>query len=332
MSSAVGSRSTPITRRPGSSVRNFSECPPAPMVPSMSTAPDPSALRRVRAGRNTSKQRSSSTGTWPKPPVASGMSAPSRRENRWAARRGAAVASRSLSDGTNLASGKYVRAGSDRGHGARARASDNVAECFIAGCGEVLFVGLSVLLPGRRVPNLQVFNGSGDDAVLGEACVATVVGRQRDAALRVGVLFVGAGGQVAQKRSRLGVAPRRLAGLAGEFLEGGPRVHGEAVVLALGDHQPPCQCVTEFGGQREPPFVVEFWRVGAEKHLATSMPFDFRHDTPLSPTSLHLTTRMSPIGVVSAGSQPPCRWLSIEYGCRAASELLLSCSYGQGGA
>ena len=47
-------------------------------------------------------------------------------------------------------------------------------------------------------------------------------------------------------------------------------VDGEAVVLALGDHQPPCQCVAELGGQREPPLVVELWRVGAEKHLATS--------------------------------------------------------------
>src|SRR5947209_9455189 len=37
------------------------------------------------------------------------------------------------------------------------------------------------------------------------------------------------------------------------------------------------------------------------------MPFDIRHDTPQSPTALHLATRMSPIGVVSAGSRPPRR-------------------------
>ena len=38
----VGSRSSPITRRPGRSVRNRSEWPPAPSVASTRTAPDPS--------------------------------------------------------------------------------------------------------------------------------------------------------------------------------------------------------------------------------------------------------------------------------------------------
>src|SRR5690349_18550416 len=181
------------------------------------------------------------------------MRAPSRREKWWAARQYRdqpdvlAGASRSLSDCTNLALGKYVRVGSDRGHGARARALDNVAECFIAGCGEVLFVGFLVLLPGRGVPDLQVVNRSDDDAVFGKARVATMVGRQRDPALGVGVLFVGAGGQVAQERSRLRITARRLTGLAGEFLECGSRVDGEAVVLTLGDHQPPCQRVAELG-------------------------------------------------------------------------------------
>src|ERR1700756_780154 len=135
------------------------------------------------------------------------------------------------------------------------------------------------------------------------------------------MLFVGAGRQVAQEGPGVRVASRCLTGLAGELLERVSRVDGEAVVLTLGDHQPPCQCVTELGGQREPPFVVELWRVGAEKHLATSMPFDFRHDTPLSPTSLHLTTRMSPIDVVSAGSRPPPWHSRVERVCRTAQEL-----------
>src|ERR1700722_2235623 len=318
MSNAVGSRSMPITRSPGSSLRNRSACPPAPTVASMSTAPDPSGWWRVNAGRSSVKQRSSRTGTWPNSPVASAMTTPSRRVAGEATRR--SVASRSLSDFTNLALGKYVRVGSDRGHDARARALDNVAECFIAGRGEVLFMGVLVLLPGECVPDLQVVNRSDYHAVLGEVRVAAVIGRQGDPALGVGMLFVGAGGQVAQEGSGVRVASRRLTGLAGEFLERHSRVNGEAVVLALGDHQPPCQCVAELGGQREPPLVVELWRVGAEKHLATST-FDFRHDTPQSPTSLHLTTRMSPVDVVSAGSRPP-RWRpGIERACRTATEV-----------
>src|SRR3984957_13693371 len=319
MSNAVGSRSMPISRSPGSSLRNRSACPPAPTVASMSTAPDPSGWWRVNAGRSSAKQRSSRTGTWPNSPVASAMTTPSRRVAGEATRR--SVASRSLSDFTNLALGKYVRVGSDRGHDARARALDNVAECFIAGRGEVLFMGVLVLLPGQCIPDLQVFNRSDHHTVLREVRVAAVIGRQGDPALGVGMLFVGAGGQVAQEGSGVRVASRRLTGLAGEFLERHSRVDGEAVVLALGDHQPPCQCVAELGGQREPPLVVEFWRVGAKKHLATSMPFDFRHDTPQSPTSLHLTIRMSPVDVVSAGSRPP-RWRAgIDRLCRAATEL-----------
>src|SRR3984885_4715939 len=319
MSNAVGSRSMPISRSPGSSLRNRAACPPAPTVASMSTAPDPSGWWRVNAGRSSAKQRSSRTGTWPNSPVASDMTTPSRRVAWEATRR--SVASRSLSDFTNLALGKYVRVGSDRGHDARARALDNVAECFIAGRGEVLFMGVLVLLPGHCVPYLQVVNRSDHHAVLGEVREAAVIGRQGDPALGVGMLFVGAGGQVAQEGSGVGVASRSLTGLTSEFLERHSRVDGEAVVLALGDHQSPCQCVAELGGQREPPLVVELWRVGAEKHLATSMPFDFRHDTPQSPTSLHLTTRMSPVDVVSAGSRPP-SWLpGIERTRRIATEL-----------
>src|SRR6202012_2164252 len=78
-----------------------------------------------------------------------------------------APAPRSLSEGTNLALGKYARVGSGRGHDARARASDNVAECFIAGCGEVLFVGLLVVLPGLRVPDLEKLDRPDHHAILG---------------------------------------------------------------------------------------------------------------------------------------------------------------------
>ncbi len=62
-------------------------------------------------------------------------------------------AARSLSDGANLASGKYARVVSDRGRAARVR-SENAIERFIAGRREVLFVFLQVLLPLRSVPNL----------------------------------------------------------------------------------------------------------------------------------------------------------------------------------
>src|SRR5579884_3236015 len=88
----------------------------------------------------------------------------------------AAPAPGSLSDSTNLALGKYVRVGSGRDRDARACASDDVAECFIAGRGEVLFVGLLVVLPGLRVPDLEVVDRSDHHAVFGEVGVATMVG------------------------------------------------------------------------------------------------------------------------------------------------------------
>src|ERR1700761_72800 len=92
---------------------------------------------------------------------------------------GAALAPRSLSESANLALGKYARVGSGRGHDARACASDDVAECFIAGRGEVLFVGLLVVVPGLRIPDLEVIDGSDHHTVLGQVGVTTVVGRQR---------------------------------------------------------------------------------------------------------------------------------------------------------
>jgi hypothetical protein len=90
----------------------------------------------------------------------------------------------SLSEFANLASGKYARVGSGRDHTARAGgftsdftgASDDVAECFIAGRGEVLFMGLLVVLPGLGVPDLQEVDRPDDHAVLGEAGVAPMVG------------------------------------------------------------------------------------------------------------------------------------------------------------
>src|ERR1700722_12861862 len=307
MSRALGSRSSPISRRPGSSVKNCSACPPAPRVASTRTASDPSGWRRVSAGVSSSTQRCSSTGTWPK---SSGFPATATPSRVWGdapapgsasraasaprAARGCASAPRSLSEVTNLALGKYARVGSDRGHDPRACASDNVAECFIAGRGEVLFVGLLVFVPGLRIPDLEVIDSPDHYAVLGQVGVAAVVDRQGDAALGVGMLFVGAGSEIAQERSCFRIAPRGLARTPRELLEFRSRVDGQAVILALGDHQPPCQRVAELGGQREPPFVVEFWRVGAEKHQLTSYrdrvlvsPQRFSHHTPQPPTFPH---------------------------------------------
>src|SRR6201999_1753941 len=105
---------------------------------------------------------------------------------------GAALAPRSLSEVANLGLGKYARVGWGRGHDARACASDDVAECFIAGRGEVLFVGLLVVVPGLGIPDLEVVDGSDDDTVFREVRVAAVISRQSDPALGVGMLFVGA--------------------------------------------------------------------------------------------------------------------------------------------
>src|SRR5829696_6096550 len=110
---------------------------------------------------------------------------------------------RSLSESADLALGKYARAGSGRGHDARATVrfaagSDDVVQRFIGGRGEVLFVGLLILLPCLGVPDLQVVNRSDHHALLREVGVAAVVGRQRDPALRVGVLFVRGCSEVSQ--------------------------------------------------------------------------------------------------------------------------------------
>src|SRR5215217_9443523 len=97
-----------------------------------------------------------------------------------------APAPRSLSENPDLALGKYARAGSGRGHDARATcrlirgstsASDDVVQSFIGGRGEVLFVGLLVGLPCCRVPNLQVVDRSDHHALLGQIGVAAVVCR-----------------------------------------------------------------------------------------------------------------------------------------------------------
>src|SRR5215217_1975453 len=199
ITSASGSRSRPISRSPGSSVRKRSACPPAPSVASTSTAPEPSRLRRVSAGRSSSTQRLSRTGMCPWSGLVS-MASPPRKgsDAPW-----------SLSEQMDLASGKYARAGSDRGRGTRSSKpqSDDVAQSFIARRGEVLFVGLLVVPPRLGVPDLQVVDRADHHAVLGQVGVATVVDRQRDAALRIGVLLVGGGGEVAQERAGFRVAP-----------------------------------------------------------------------------------------------------------------------------
>src|SRR5579884_774535 len=99
------------------------------------------------------------------------------------------------------------------------------------------------------------------------------------------MLLISAGRQVTQECPRLGVVALGLVSQpAGQLLELGPGVDGQAVILALGDHQPSCQRVPELGGQRQPPLVVELGRVGAQKHQATS-----RHGTKsrnfVSPTT-----------------------------------------------
>src|ERR1700738_385758 len=110
-----------------------------------------------------------------------------------------------LPDDANLALGKYARVGLGRGHDARACGSEDVAQGFMGGRGEVVFVGLLVVEPGLRVPDLQVVNRSAHYAVLGQVGVVTVFGGQSDPALGVGVLFVGSRRQVGEEGSRFGV-------------------------------------------------------------------------------------------------------------------------------
>src|SRR4029453_19518265 len=109
--------------------------------------------------------------------------------------------------------------------------------------------------------------------------------------VRGGMLLAVRGGNVSRERATLRIASRCLRRPPSQLLELGTRVHGEAVILALGDHQPSCQRVAEFCGQREPPLVVELRRVGAEKHLATSHHPEPRslRCPPLYPTIPHNT-------------------------------------------
>ncbi len=146
---ASGSRSRPISRRPGSSVRKRSACPPAPRVASTSTAPAPSASLSGQRGR---QQLDAAVEQDRDVPVV-GVRVRGHRKPLMMR----APAPRSLSESADLALGKYARAGSGRGHDARARAgqrpgSNDVAQSFIGGRGEVLFVGLLVVLPGLRRP------------------------------------------------------------------------------------------------------------------------------------------------------------------------------------
>lgn len=55
---------------------------------------------------------------------------------------------------------------------------------------------LLVVLPGLRIPDLEIVDRADHHTVLGKACVAAVVGRQGDPALTVGMLFVGTGGEI----------------------------------------------------------------------------------------------------------------------------------------
>src|SRR6201987_4927531 len=121
------------------------------------------------------------------------------------------------------------------------------------------------------------------------------------------MLLVGGGGPVTQERAGLRIAPRRLPRSSSHLFELGARVDGQAVILALGNHQPSCQRVTELGGQCEPPLVVELRRVGAEKHPAnlpppclTTEPRSLRCP-PLYPTIPHI----APFDSKSGQCAPP---------------------------
>ena len=144
---ALGSRSRPISRRPGNSVRNRSACPPAPSVASTRTAPLPSGSLSGQRGRQQLDAAVEQDGNVPVIGSASGI-----LRHRNASDEGPCTE-------VPVRESRTWRWGSTPGpvrteatmHGQRAglggRRSDDVVQSFIAGRGEVLFVGLLVFLP-----------------------------------------------------------------------------------------------------------------------------------------------------------------------------------------
>src|SRR5690242_9697645 len=149
-------------------------------------------------------------------------------------------------------------------------ALEKAGEYLLLSLGVVVLVFVLVALPGLGVPDL----GSGErpqhHAVLGETGVAAQLRDDGDPALRVGVLLVRAGEQVALEGAGRLARERSRRHLPGHLREGLAGEHVQAVVLPLRDHQPASQLVPELRGQRQPPLVVQLGGVGAEEHDPTS--------------------------------------------------------------
>ncbi|CDZ89564.1 hypothetical protein RHRU231_480111 [Rhodococcus ruber] len=144
--------------------------------------------------------------------------------------------------------------------------SQNVVQGLVSRFGKFFLVLGEVLLPRRRVPDLQMFDGTDHDAVLRESRVLAVGRGQGDPALRIGTLLVGSRRQAPKERAGLRITPRGRGGTLGQGGELVAREDGKAVVLTLRDHQPSRQFVSVLRGQREPPLVVQLGRVGTEEH------------------------------------------------------------------
>ncbi len=105
---------------------------------------------RVSAGVSSSTQRSSRTGTCPWSPGVAGCSAIASPPMKAPLHRGPCPRARTWRWGSTP--GPVRAEATMHGRGRSAARSNDVAQSFIAGRGEVLFVGLLVVLPGLRRP------------------------------------------------------------------------------------------------------------------------------------------------------------------------------------
>src|SRR5690606_27133286 len=186
---ASASRSSPITRTPGTSSRIASVWPPMPSVQSTSTAPG-----ALSAGASSSTQRRSSTGAWRRAASSSRslIGAPRGGGGKWRVVVGRPLRrpTRSPTDPPGAGEVASGRAGGDlagRGEG-RQGLEGSVGEHLLLGRGVTGLLLGEVGLPGLEVPDL----GAAPDADHGDVALEAGVGaqdrRDRDAALLVGHL------------------------------------------------------------------------------------------------------------------------------------------------
>src|SRR5699024_2574606 len=125
---------------------------------------------------------------------------------------------------------------------------------------------LQVVLPCLSVADLQERHRADVHTLPRQVRVALVIPRERDAPLAVFPLLVCSRCARTYERPRLRVGTGGGGRPVGQLEELVPRVHGEAVVLALRDHQTSRQCVAELRRQRQPTLLIELGCEGSEEH------------------------------------------------------------------